>query len=315
MTDSSARYIAYDLRPAKQAERRILLDFLKCANEAGINISSCRYVGMGGTKFYDFHLLHRFLGVSHMVSLEQDLSIFPRAEFSCPFDFIDVRNISATDFLAEDTESTPTIYWLDYDGGLSAVVIQDILALGTRLQMGGFAFLTLNAQAPFYLDGLSAQAKLDHFKEHYGDFSANLSVADMEPHNFPNTIRNILVAAMRNSVSARPDGEMKLLFQIEYKDSQSMVTIGGCFCKPEQTKQIEKRLKIDLSFLVSKAPYKIKNLNLTDRERSLFDMAVTKRHARCKEWNKLKKLGFKKSQYDAYSELIRFLPRYVESII
>lgn len=48
MKESTASYIAYDLRPAKQAERRILLDFLKCANEVGITISDCRYVGMGG---------------------------------------------------------------------------------------------------------------------------------------------------------------------------------------------------------------------------------------------------------------------------
>ena len=35
MKPSTANFIAYHLRPAKQAERRILLDFLKCANEAG----------------------------------------------------------------------------------------------------------------------------------------------------------------------------------------------------------------------------------------------------------------------------------------
>ncbi len=72
MKPSTAKFIPYDLRPAKQAERRILLDFLKCGNEAGLTISDCRYVGMGGTRFIDFHLMHRFLSVNRMISLERD---------------------------------------------------------------------------------------------------------------------------------------------------------------------------------------------------------------------------------------------------
>jgi hypothetical protein len=102
---STAGFIAYDLRPAKQAERRILLDFLKCANEAGITISGSRYVGMGGTMFYDFHLMHRFLGVSNMVSLERNPDIHPRSVFNCPFDFIEVRNETAASFMGADSKA------------------------------------------------------------------------------------------------------------------------------------------------------------------------------------------------------------------
>ena len=53
MKPSTAKNVAYNLRASKQAERRILIDFLKCANEAGVTISDCRYVGMGGTQFYE----------------------------------------------------------------------------------------------------------------------------------------------------------------------------------------------------------------------------------------------------------------------
>lgn len=82
MKDSTATFISYNLRPAKQAERRLLLDFLKCASQIGLAISSYRYVGMGGTMFYDFYLMHRFLGITNMISLERDKKICPRARFN-----------------------------------------------------------------------------------------------------------------------------------------------------------------------------------------------------------------------------------------
>jgi hypothetical protein len=142
MKRSTASFIAYDLRPAKQAERRILLDFLKCANEAGISVSDCRYVGMGGTKFYDFHLLHRFIGVCRMVSLERDPALHTRAVFNCPYDFIDVQPRTVADFLASDLDETPTVYWLDYDDGISAEITADIMSMGARIKVGSFAFVT-----------------------------------------------------------------------------------------------------------------------------------------------------------------------------
>ena len=85
MKQSTAKFILYNLRPAKQAERRILLDFLKCANVIGVPISSSRYVGMGGTTFYDFHLLHRFLGINRMISLERNNAFAVRIQLPVRF--------------------------------------------------------------------------------------------------------------------------------------------------------------------------------------------------------------------------------------
>src|SRR5271154_94405 len=109
MKASTATFISYDLRPAKQTERRLLLDFLRCASVAGLANSDYRYVGMGGTMFYDFHLMHRFLGVNRMISLERDRKTYPRSTFNCPFDFITVYNETVGDFLARDRDETETI--------------------------------------------------------------------------------------------------------------------------------------------------------------------------------------------------------------
>src|SRR3954471_21253574 len=115
MKQSTANIVAYNLRPAKQTERRLLIDFLRCASEHGVANSDCRYVGMGGTMFYDFHLVHRFLGINNMVSLERDSKFHPRSTFNCPYDFITVKNETVATFLANDRDDSVTIYWLDYD--------------------------------------------------------------------------------------------------------------------------------------------------------------------------------------------------------
>lgn len=315
MKRSSTDFIAYDLRPAKQTERRILLDFLKCANECGITVSDCRYVGMGGTTFYDFHLMHRFLGINRMVSLERNPDTHIRSEFNCPFNFIRVENVTAAAFMAGDTDERKTIYWFDYDDGFGPDIIADITALGTRLTLGGFAFVTVYGNPPGILDKESNEQRLEYFQENLNAFSIGLALADMETANFSKTVHQVLVSAFKNAFSARTDGQFQVLFQIQYKDSAPMVTVGGCFCERGHARALWRRVKADLPFLLSASPYKMRNLNLTERERVIFDIAVTKRRSNSKQANSLRKLGFGQRDFDAYKDLIRFLPRYHESII
>ncbi|HET6247358.1 MAG TPA: O-methyltransferase [Tepidisphaeraceae bacterium] len=315
MKESTAKFISYDLRPAKQAERRILMDFLKCANEAGLTVSDCRYVGMGGTMFYDFHLMHRFLGVKRMISLERDPDTHPRSIFNCPFDFITVENRTVAEFLAADDDDAKTIYWLDYDDGINPEITADITALGARVKVGGFAFLTAYAEPPGALQKQTKEQRLEYFQQNMGDFSVGLTADEMENSEFPKTVHRVLVAAFKNAFSARTDGQFQILFQVQYKDSKPMVTVGGCFCENDAVPTVLKRVKADLPFLLRDPPYKIPHLNLTERERAVFDMAVTKRRSNSKQSNSLKALGFRKRDFDAYRDMIRFLPRYHESII
>lgn len=303
------------MRPAKQAERRILLDFLKCGNEAGLTIADCRYVGMGGTSFYDFHLIHRFLGIRNMVSLERDTNTHPRCRFNRPFEFIKVLNKTVADFLASDVDDTKTVYWLDYDDGIGTDIVADIISLGTRLTPGGSAFVTVYANPPGALESQSTQERLEYFQEQLGEFSTGLTVADMANNAFAETIRKLLTTAFSNAFVGRTDGEFHPLFQVRYKDSSPMVTVGGFFCTTDQAQEIEARVRTDLPFLLARPPYKIRPLNLTERERALFDLAVTKTKTNSQQANLLRHLGFRKKEFDAYRDLLRFWPRYHEAII
>ena len=239
----------------------------------------------------------------------------PRSDFNCPYNFVAVKNETVANFLANDRDDRVTIYWLDYDDGLGPDIAADITSLGTRLKIGGFAFVTVYAQPPGVLQKQRREQRLEYFQEHLGAFSTSFTVADMENANFPNTVYRILMAAFKNAFAARTDGAFHSLFRVQYKDSVEMMTVGGCFCSKVASPGFLRRVRTDLPFLSRGRPYKIRSLNLTDRERVLFDMAVTKRTLDSVEAKSLQSIGFRKGDFDAYRDLIRFLPRYHESII
>lgn len=265
--------------------------------------------------FYDFHLIHRFLGINNMISLERNEDFHRRSLFNCPYDFIEVRNETVGSFLQTDEDQRKTIYWLDYDDGLSPEIVMDIAVLGTKVRLEGFAFITICGHPPRFLEKLGTERRLEYFHENFGDIAIGLSTDDMHDRNFSTAVHKILIAAIRNAFAARADGEFKPIFQVLYKDSMPMVTVGGCMCPKDRASNLVSRVRSDLPFLMRSQPYKIRNLNLTERERALFDIAVTKKRANSKQSNCLRTLGFKKAQFDTYRDLIRFLPRYHESII
>ena len=53
--------VRYDLRPAKQVERRMIIDALHKLARAGVDISRYQYTGMGSIHFVDFVLFHKML--------------------------------------------------------------------------------------------------------------------------------------------------------------------------------------------------------------------------------------------------------------
>jgi hypothetical protein len=314
---STARFISYDLRPAKQSERRILLDLLKIAGDCGLPIAEYRYIGMGANRFYDFLLIHKYLGLSRMISLEHDPVMYKRAVFNCPYSFIDVQKKTAADFIATDTFSISSIIWLDYDGGISPLITQDIASLSTKLKVGDFCFVTVFGGPPGVLNRVSDSDRLAWFQDELGDVAADISLADVEKASFPDAVHKVLIAAFLNAFSVRRDGKFVPFLQVEYADSSPMITVGGGLLADGQAVAFKHRTQKALPFLNTEDTklYEIKSLYLTERERVLFDRATTWPNKRSSERNHLKKLGFKDQEMAAYKDLIRYLPRYVETIV
>ena len=82
---ASYREIDYRIRPAKYAERLMMVEAFRRLRFG--SIESYQYVGLGSVYFSDFSLIHRTLGISKMVSIEkneEDKSRFiENAPFSC----------------------------------------------------------------------------------------------------------------------------------------------------------------------------------------------------------------------------------------
>src|SRR6266704_2841751 len=83
-TESYLR-VHYELRPAKQVERRMLVDALLSLSAAGFRIQDYQYTGMGSVYFIDFMLFHRLVGFQKMLSVEHNTKIARRVEFNRPF--------------------------------------------------------------------------------------------------------------------------------------------------------------------------------------------------------------------------------------
>lgn len=312
---SSARSVTYDLRPAKQTERRIMLDLVSYAESCGLNTSDYRYVGMGANRFYDYLLLHRYLGLRKMVSLEHDEEMHRRAELNVPYDFIDVVNVSTTEFMAEDIYEGNTIYWFDYDDAVNQDILQDVLALATHVNPGDFVFVTVPGVHPRAIRKLSSTQRADWFAETFGDLAGGISMADCEDNSFFRSVHKLLCTSIVNAF-APVDVVFSPLCQIVYNDGIRMVTVGGpCFTENDSDRIVE-RCRRELPFLETQdgRPYRIPNLSLTDRERFIFDRASTGRK-NSKEANVLRSIGFTDDQIQQYRELLRYVPRYVETIV
>jgi hypothetical protein len=315
MPRSTASFISYDLRPAKQSERRILIELLKLGGDAGLPLPSYRYVGMGANRFYDFLLIHKYVGLTNMISLEHDPDMHKRALYNLPFYFIDARYQTVADFLASDTAQEPTIYWFDYDGGVGGHIVQNINDLALNAKPGDFGFVTVFGGPPRRLSQMNSAARLAWLQDNLGAVAGGVTLSDVTNSNFPDAVHKVLMAAFTNAFASRRDGTFYPFLQVEYTDTSTMITVGGAFMTTGQWSSYESKLRVAMPFLGPHGLYEIASLHLTDRERRLFDRAVTAPSRKRADRNELVGLGFQDSHLQAYRELLRYLPRYVETMI
>ncbi|MDR3534611.1 MAG: hypothetical protein P4L90_29115 [Rhodopila sp.] len=289
---------------------------LKVAAEAGLPLPTYRYVGMGAVRFYDFLLVHRYLGIDRMISLEHDKRMYRRAEFNAPFGFIKVKNQTSGDFIEQDSFSDLTVAWFDYDGGIGPHMLRDISAIALKMKLGDFFFVTVYGGPPSSLVKSSDVDRLAWFQDHLGDAAGEVTIENVENANFITAVHKVLIAAIKSAFAARRDGRFRFLLQVQYSDSVPMITVGGAFLADGQTLALNKNLARQLPFLAQGGEqlYEISSFHLTEQERALFDRAVT-RTGRSRARNTLRKLGFRDAEIMAYRDLLRYVPRYVETIV
>lgn len=317
MTGSSARNVQYDLRPAKQTERMLIVDILKLIGTAGLPIQSYPYVGLGGSVFYDFQLIFRYLGLQRMTSIEHSKHLLPRCEFNKPYKFIRTFQGTTSEYMIQRGFNEPTLVWLDYDWRLSSMATSDIELLGASLPEDSVFLITLCAEPPkaFAEKRMDASERVNWLEEELQAASANCTVADVTNSKFRFYVERVIKNAVQYAFAARTQAEPIPFLSAFYKDSAWMYTYGAVFTTGHKAKALRKLLRQNFPFLQGSTAYEIANFNLSQKERKLLDKVCTSKSFRKRAPASLSKLGFSDADVKAYANLMRFVPHYTETLI
>jgi hypothetical protein len=314
ITRASQSYLKvhYELRPAKQVERRILVDALLALSTAGFPIPDYHYTGMGSIYFIDFMLLHRLLGIHEMLSVEYDPKIKRRVEFNKPFDCVRTKIAPIGDVIPSLSKDHKHMLWLDYDDILTESHLADVSTATATLSVGSILLITIDVEPPTDTD--EPKDWFDYFQEQAGDyFNPALQLIDFSKSKLPRRSVDFIFGAIKSGLSGRTGVGFIPMFNFLYEDGHQMLTLGGMIGT-----NVEKRL-ITSSGLNDKyyfrrsfktAPCKITVPRLTRKERQYLDEFMPSQPA----W-KPKMFELSAANVKAYRQIYRFCPTYAELLL
>jgi hypothetical protein len=308
----SAFEVQFDLRPAKQVERRMLLDAFQRLAEAGFSIRDHKYTGFGALHFVDFVIFHKLLGIAQMLSVEHDPTLEGRVRFNCPFSSIEIVMGSATDVIPTLSPDQQHILWLDYDEPVTKENLNDVYLAGSQLSSGSFLIVTVDVEPPVK-DAYDAHTNKSYFKEEAGNYLGLLDIKEFTKENLYKPSRQVILSALKEGMAGRIGIDFHPLFYFLYKDGHRMMTLGGMIgSKAEKRKlgSMNKEGAVYLRMTDKAKPYEIKVPVFTRKERHLLDSAMP-----CAAgWQPLE-FAIPAEHIKIYREIYRFLPSYVEILL
>jgi hypothetical protein len=320
----SYRKINYDIRPAKSIERKMLCEALRKLIIFS-DLTKYRYVGFGSTFFTDFLLIHKSLGLNHLISIEKEEDDKKRFEFNCPYRCVQLRFGDANDVLPTINWGKKIILWLDYDEPLKESMLTDIGTFISQAQTGSIILLTVEVNPDKLPDKKGEKSRYKQLTERIDKVKIPIDVEekDLDNKNYPRVCYNIVNNEIDEVLSKRNGGlENKLiykqLFNFYYQDSSPMLSIGGILYTENDDNKIEKCHFDKLDFIRLEKdkydPYKIDVPNLTFREmRCLDKMMPFNNISELK--NKEKPAFLTKKMIEDYSKIYRYVPNFVEAEI
>ncbi|BBZ05988.1 hypothetical protein MDOR_01570 [Mycolicibacterium doricum] len=310
-SDPSYRKIDYSLRPAKAIERKMMIDLLRRLDRSAA-LSHYRYVGFGSPYFSDFALMHRALGIGDMVSIEHANDHEARFRFNAPFATIDLQFGEASEVLPELTWAQRSIVWLDYDGRLDDVKLEDIDYLARNLPTGSVMIVSVNAHPSADLD-----KRLEKAKEDLGNaVPRTASNESLGAWGTATMYREVISEQVKVSLSERNAGQSaaaqihyQQLFNFHYSDGARMLTVGGVFYDAGQEGLYAGCAFNDFDFYRSgDQPYTITVPKLTLKEMRHLDAQLPAAGG----YEGLDEIGIPIDDADTYAKLYRYFPKFVD---
>lgn len=309
---SSSFKVDYDLRPAKQIERRMILDAFQILTVQGFPLRDYQYIGFGSIYFVDFILFHKLLGINNLLSIEGDKSITKRVKFNKPFDLIKIRMDYSGDVISSIDRDQRIILWLDYDYRLCKNIVEDITLATNNLSSGSVIMITVDIRPPEEGDNPSEWES--YYENQVGYFTDyDWTTENYTQSNLPKTNSKILYNAIIAGIIGRPSINYFPLFNFLYSDSCPMVTVGGIIGNDSDKRQIDScNFKI-VSFLrrnICEEPFHIKVPKITKKERLYLDHKMPLK----KGW-KPKEFEMKEEDLLDYNLIYRYYPSFAELLI
>lgn len=303
--------VPYDLRQAKQIERRMLMDTLLRLSDAHFQIRDYQYTGFGSIFFVDFILFRKYLGLHRMRSVEISENIKKRVTFNRPYKDIDLEFGPIADFISKLDSDLKHILWLDYDFPITRDMISDVVASATQLSTGSILLITADVEPP--CDGGPTEWA-SYFDEHAGDFvDPGSGAAAFRRSRLPQINAEILHNAIRNGLAGRANLNFLPLFHFLYADGHKMITIGGLLGGRQERNNLRACDFGQVAYIrqsLDEPPYEIRPPVLTRKERLYLDSEMP-----CDDGWKPKDFELDEGSVASYRELYRFFPLYVESLL
>jgi len=302
----------YELRPAKFAERRMLLSSLQeICNKIGLD--KYDYIGLSSPFYTDFKLFHKELHINNLVSIEgsQIENIKDRMEFNRPYKCIEISMGMSTKVLIQQNWKNKKIVWLDYDDSLDMFMFDDIEILFKNLVPKSLYLITCNSQLKRY--------DKESFKEKFkGLVPFNISNKDFASEYSNLTLRNMFTKHINRIINERnltlPEDEHLAFYQIyffKYQENRGarMFTLGGIVDYKNQSFSTSDFNLDRFEFIkTSDVPYEIKVPNLTVREVDFLNQQLPD-----KTTNLINNMKFlPQEDVENYSKLYKYLPNYLD---
>jgi len=307
----SYRHIHYALRPAKNVERKLIVETMQRLSRI-VDVPRMRYVGMGSVYFADFSLFHRRLGISEMHSIEHagTEALQERLKFNRPY-HTNLHFTVTSDALPTIPWDMPSLVWLDYDGKLSDRILTDLEIVVSTCSVPTVLVVTVNVEP-------------GHHEGRYDDFVSNVSEellpayvrsdADLAGRKMGDVSRNVMSVLVHDSLAIRngvlsPEERILApqLLHFRYKDGARMLTVAWLLHSANWQERVASCNLSELPFTSQgDEPFEISVPKLTVRETLHLDSQLPASGT-------ISSPGVAAADLTAYSRLYRYLPSFVDA--
>lgn len=327
---ASYRRINYALRPAKTVERKMLCELFQRLHPFS-RVDMYRYIGFGSIYFSDFHLFHRSLGITDMLSIERETNAKKRFEFNRPYQCVRMDFRSSSEVLPELDWSLRSILWLDYDGKLDVSVLSDVMTFCKFATSGSILLVSVNVQSDFEPDDQQRRQwemdrgrdfdlddyRLSKFEDNVKEnIPYGLTGADLRSGKVSQVVRNIMrekideVIATRNGLmESASHVKFDQLININYEDGVKMLTFGGILFSENQREMKDSCAFDSIDFVrKNEESYEIKVPCLTPKEMRYLNAELPRAST-----TRISLAGVSTTDIENYAKIYRYFPTFAEA--